>query len=130
MTQVAGYAVVTAGLGTRGENAGEAETALKENIEGLAVEPLTPAEAATAKSRLVSRLSRRELSAAGEALGMGLDHLYRGGTDGLGLIAAAPFGTVLEMAGRLTWGKALFIRLLPSEEAPEKKSMPTGMMRR
>jgi hypothetical protein len=87
-------------------------------------------EAAAARSRLVSRLSRRELSSTGEALGIALDHLYRDGRDGLELIAAVPSGEVLEMAGRLGWETALFVRLLPSGEAPEKKSMPPGMMRR
>ncbi len=130
MTQVAGHAVVIAGLGTRGENAGKAETALKEAIEAFAVDPPTRAEAVAAKSRLVSRLSRRELSCAGEALGIALDHLYRGGIDGLELIAAASPEEVVEMAGRLIWDSALFVRLLPGENAPEKKSMPPGMMRR
>ena len=130
MTQVAGYAVITARLGTRGENADKAEKALRENIEGISADPVTAAEAATAKSRLVSRLSRRELSCAGEALGISLNHLYRGGTDGMELIAAAPFEAVREMAGRLIWEKTLFVRLLPSGEPPEKKSMPPGMMRR
>jgi predicted Zn-dependent peptidase len=130
MTQVAGHLVVTASLGTRGENAGEAETALREDIEGLVADPITSMEAAAARSRLVSRLSRRELSSTGEALGIALDHLYRDGRDGLELIAAVPSGEVLEMAGRLGWETALFVRLLPSGEAPEKKSMPPGMMRR
>ncbi len=130
MTQVGGHAVITAGLGTRGENADKAEKALRENIEGISADPVTAEETATAKSRLVSRLSRRELSCAGEALGMGLDHLYRGGTDRFGLIAAAPFEAVREIAGRLAWEKALFVRLLPGENDIEKKSMPPGMMRR
>ncbi len=130
MTQIAGHVVVTAGLGTRGENAAKTETALKGNIEGFAGNPPTPGEVAAAKSRLVSRLSRRELSCAGEALGIALDHLYRGGRDGLELIAAVSSGEVLKMAAHLTWENALFVRLLPSGEAPEKKSMPPGMMRR
>ena len=130
MTQVAGHAVVTASLGTRGENSGKAETALKEDIEGLAANPPTPGEIAAARSRLVSRLSRRELSCAGEALGIALDSLYRGGRDGLELITAVRGGEVMEMAGLLVWENALFVRLLPSGEVPEKKSMPAGMMRR
>jgi hypothetical protein len=46
------------------------------------------------------------------------------------LIAAVPFEAVREMTDRLVWEKALFVRLLPSGEPPEKKSMPPGMMRR
>ncbi len=130
MTQVGGYAVISAGLGTRGVNADKAEKALRENIEGISADPVTAEEAATAKSRLVSRLSRRELSCAGEAFGICLDRLYRGGTDRYGLIVAAPFESVRELAGRLAWGKALFVRLLPGENATEKRSMPPGMMRR
>jgi len=130
MTQVAGYAVITARLGTRGENADRAEEALMENIEGFSTDPVTAEETATARSRLLSRLSRRELSCAGEALGICLDHLYRGGTDRLGLVAAAPFEAVSAMAGSLAPEKAVFIRLLPGENATEKKSMPPGMIRR
>jgi hypothetical protein len=130
MTQVGGYAVVTAGLGTRGENAERAEKALMENVEGFRIDPVAEEEVATAKSRLLSRLSRRELSCAGEALGMCLDRLLRGGKDRLGLVATAPFEAVSRMAGMLDPGKGVFIRLLPGEMGSEKKSMPPGMMRR
>ena len=40
------------------------------------------------------------------------------------------FDLVREMAAHLIWGNALFVRLLPGEDVPEKKSMPPGMMRR
>jgi predicted Zn-dependent peptidase len=130
MTRVSSHALITARLGTRGENAVEAEKALKEDIEGLNTDLLTAAEVAAAKSRLVSRLSRRELSSAGEALGTGLDRLYRGGTDDLVLISQARHDQVSEMAALLAWDKAVFFRLLPGEHPPEKKSMPAGMMRR
>ncbi len=130
MAMVAGHAVVTARLGTRGENAVEAETALKEDINGLDDDFLTPEEVSAARSRLVSRLSRRELSSAGEALGIGLDRLYRDGTDDLELIARVQYNQVREMAAHLIWENALFVRLLPGENVPEKKSMPPGMMRR
>ena len=96
----------------------------------MAGRPLTPAEGATAKSRLVSRLSRRELSCAGEALGIGLERLMEDGEDRLGLIASAPFEGVVRAAGALEWSQALFVRLMPVEGASEKKSMPAGMMRR
>ena len=130
MTRISDRVVVTARLGTRGENAKEAETALKENITGLGDDLLIPGETVAAKSRLVSRLSRRELSSAGEALGIGLDHVYRGGTDDLVLISQVQHDQVREMEAYLKWGNALFVRILPGENAPEKKSMPPGMMRR
>jgi predicted Zn-dependent peptidase len=130
MTQVGGYAVVTASLGTRAENVEEAEKALRDDIEGLSADPIMAAEADAARSRLVSRLSRRELSSAGEALGIGLDQLFRGDKDGLELIAAAPLESVLEAVGRLRLEGALLVRLLPSGEPEEKKSMPPGMMGR
>ncbi|MCK4549421.1 MAG: hypothetical protein KAU49_04600, partial [Candidatus Krumholzibacteria bacterium] len=130
MALVAGHAVVTARLSTRGENAETAETALKGNIQGVDGDFLTPEAVAAARSRLVSRLSRRELSSAGEALGIGLDRLYRDGTDNLELIARVQYDLARKMAAHLIWENALFVRLLPSGEAPEKKSMPPGMMRR
>jgi predicted Zn-dependent peptidase len=130
MTRVSSRAVVTARLGTRPGNSEEAETALEEVVRGIEVDPLTPAETAAARSRLVSRLSRRELSSAGEALGMALDGLYRGGIDGLALISSVHPDEVAAMADRLAWDSALITRLLPGEKAPEKKSMPPGMMGR
>ncbi len=130
MARISNRVVVTARLGTRGENAEEAEKALKENIKGLDEDLLTQVETAAARSRLISRLSRRELSSAGEALGIGLDRLYRDGTDGLEMIAGVRYDRVREMAARLIWDEVLLVRLLPGEGAPEKKSMPPGMMRR
>jgi hypothetical protein len=127
---VGDHAVVTAYLGTRGENIAEAEAALRENVELLALKTLTEEETATARSRIVSRLSRRELSCSGEALSLGMDILFRGGEDGLELKAQAVHGEVLEAAGLLGWDKALLIKLLPSEEGTEKKSAPQGMMGR
>jgi predicted Zn-dependent peptidase len=130
MTRVASRAVVTARLGTRPENAEKAETALKANIEAFKADPPTVAETAAAKSRLVSRLSRRQLSSAGEALGIALDGLYRGGYDGLELITEVHPDEVSFMAGYLDPEKALLTRLRPAENGAEKKSMPNGMMGR
>jgi predicted Zn-dependent peptidase len=130
VSMAGGYAVVTAYLGTRGKNLTEAETALRENIEKLATDALTETEGATARSRLLSRLSRRELSCSGEAFAIGQDALSRDGKDGLRLRAEAPHGDILEAAARLEWDKALLIKLLPSENGGEKKSMPPAMMGR
>jgi predicted Zn-dependent peptidase len=130
MKRVSGKAVVTARLGTRPENAEKAETALKANIEAFKADPPTAAETAAAKSRLVSRLSRRQLSSAGEALGTALDGLYRGGYDGLDLISEVHPDEVSFMAAYLDLEKALITRLKPAGKGGEKKSMPPGMMGR
>jgi predicted Zn-dependent peptidase len=130
MTQIGRHAVVTAGMSTRGENLDEAVAALRENIEAFAAESPTEAEVATAKSRLVSRLSRRELSCAGEALGICLDHILRDGADGLALIASAPFDLVEDLSGQLRMETALLVKMAPGDKSREKKSMPPGMMGR
>ncbi len=125
-----GAVAVTATMTTRAGNLEAASAALEAEISRLSAEPPSPAEIEIARNRLLSRWARRELSSINQASAMGLDILLRGGLNGERIVRMATHGNVEKTITEvLKMSNAVFIRLIPTPGAPEKKSIPPGIMR-
>ncbi len=120
VTPLPGGAVILAYLGTGAARLDEARAALEQEVRGLGERPPDSIEVEIAKSRLLGRRSRSELSSINAAYALGFDLLLRGRLPLRpmnGLIAAA---TVADVRGgiesALAWDRAAVLRLVP--EAP------------
>jgi predicted Zn-dependent peptidase len=128
---VPGGAIVTASLGTGAARLAEARSALEAEIKGFGEHPPDAAEAAIAKSRLIGKRTRSELSSINKAYALGLD-LFLGGAKGYqpmnGLIASAPLdGVTKVIASTLAYDKALRVTLVPeARPAAEGKGAMDG----
>lgn len=132
---VPGGAVVFASLGTGAARLAEAQAALGAEIKGFGEHPPDAAEAAIAKSRLIGKRTRSELSSINKAYAIGLD-LSLGGTGAgyqsmNGLIASAPLdGVTKVIAGSFSYDKALRVTLVPeAKEAKEGKETKETMQK-
>lgn len=128
-----GVSVAVARVMTGGGKIEEASKALDEAVEGLASSPPRTGEIEAARSRLLGRMARRDLSCAGEAFSTALDLYLRDGEPLELLTAGATEAEVLSAAEELEAAGALYLRMAPSEAGEEregKKSMPPGVMRR
>ena len=123
VTPLPGGAVILAYLGTGAARLDEARAALEREVRGLGERVPDAAEIEIAKSRLLGRRARSELSSINEAYVLGFDLLLCGRFPFQpmnGLIAAA---TVADVKGAiesvLAWDRATLLRLVP--EAPQGK---------
>jgi predicted Zn-dependent peptidase len=129
-THLSGASYAVASLSTRGENLDKAMEALEREISSLSGNPPSSEEISIARSRILSRMARRRMSSANEALFLALDRHIRGGEGIEELISSVGSEEILRLTGGLlTMERAVVVRLLPSDGAPEKKSMPPAMMR-
>jgi predicted Zn-dependent peptidase len=123
VTPYPGGAVAIAYLGTGAQRVEEARASLEREIRGLAGRPPDDAEIEIAKSRLLGRRARSELSSVNAAYVLGFDLLLRGALPYQamnGLVAAAPAADVRgAIETILTWDGAIVLELLP--EAPQGK---------
>jgi len=117
-----GGAAVTAYLGTGAARLEEARAALEAEIRGLRERPPDDGEIATAKSRLLGKRSRSELSSVNGAYALGLGVLLGGDGAPLPLgpaVASARDEDVRSIVERtLVWERAVEIRLVPEQRSP------------
>jgi predicted Zn-dependent peptidase len=123
VTPLPGGAVILAYLGTGAARLEEARAALEQEVRGLGERPPDAVEVEIARSRLLGRRARSELSSINEAYVLGFDLLLSGGFPFQpmnGLIAAA---TAADVTGAiesvLVWDRSIVLRLRP--EAPQGK---------
>jgi predicted Zn-dependent peptidase len=123
VTPLPGGAVILAYLGTGASRLEEARAALEQEVRGLGERPPDAAEVEVAKSRLLGRRARSELSSINEAYVLGFDLLLCGRLSLLPMNALIPAATVEDVKGAaesvLAWDRATVLRLVP--EAPEGK---------
>jgi predicted Zn-dependent peptidase len=123
VTPLPGGAVILAYLGTGAARLEEARVALEQEVRGLGERPPGAVEVEIARSRLLGRRARSELSSINEAYMLGFDLLLSGRLPFQpmnGLIAAA---TVADVTGAiesvLAWDRSIVLQLVP--EAPQGK---------
>jgi zinc protease len=130
VTLFPGGAVAMATIGTRGQNLGAAESGLKAEIERLAAEPPATGEIETAKSRLLGRRARSELSSINEASAACLDLFMTGEEVPMNVrIARVAAEDVTAVAAALAIERALLVRLVPGEGDEEESAPPAMRMR-
>jgi predicted Zn-dependent peptidase len=123
VTPLPGGAVILAYLGTGAARLDEARAALELEVRGLGERPPDAAEVEIAKSRLLGRRARSELSSINEAYVLGFDLLLCGRLPFQpmrGLISAASAADVRSAVGSvLAWDRSIVLRLVP--EGPQGK---------
>ena len=123
VTPLPGGAVILAYLGTGAARLEEARAALELEVRGLGERVPDAAEVEIAKSRLLGRRARSELSSINEAYVLGFDLLLCGRLPFQpmnGRIAAASSADVKSvMESVLAWDRAVVLRLMP--EVPQGK---------
>lgn len=111
-----GGSTVMAYLGTGAPRIDEARGALEAEVRGLRERPPDAAETEIAKSRLIGKRSRSELSSINKAYALGLD-IYLGGAEAFrstkSLIGAVSAEDAARAIESLSWDGALVIRLMP-----------------
>jgi predicted Zn-dependent peptidase len=128
VTLLPGGGIAIATIGTRAENLGTAENALKREIERFAEDPPAPAEIETAIRRLLGRWSRSELSSINEAYIACRDLFVTGESVPVRLLVervTAP-DAAAAARGALSMNRAVLVRLVPKGgEGPQ--TMPPAM---
>lgn len=127
VTFIPGGAVAMATIGTRGQNLEAAESGLKAEIERLASLPPDQGEIEIAKSRLLGRRARSELSSINEASSACRDLFITGEPIPMNeRIARVAAEDIVSATAALSLDRALIVKLLPGEGSGER-SMPPAM---
>jgi zinc protease len=130
VTLLPGGAVAMATIGTRGQNLEAAESGLRAEIERLASEPPAQKEIEIARSRLLGRRARSELSSINEASAAGRDLFMTGETTPMNArIARITAEDVAGAAAGLAIERAQFVRLVPGGGEGEEPAPPAMRMR-
>ena len=130
VTLLPGGAVAMATIGTRGQNIDAAESGLKGEIERLALEPPAATEIETAKSRLLGRRARSELSSINAASAACRELFMMGEELPMNArIARVVVEDVSTAAASLAIERALLVRLVPGEGNKEESATPAMRMR-
>ena len=130
VTLLPGGAVAMATIGTRGQNLEAMESGLKAEIERLAAGPPAQAEIETARSRLLGRRARSELSSINEASTACRDLFMTGEEVPMNArIASVGVEDVTTAAASLAIERALLVRLVPGEGNKEESIPPAMRMR-
>ena len=121
VTPLPGGAVVIAYLGTGAPRLEEARTALEQEVRGLRERYPGAEEVEIAKSRLLGKRSRSELSSINAAYALGFDLLLNGREEFRsmnGRIAeVGPEDVRRAVEGTLAWNSAAVVRLVPETPA-------------
>ena len=124
-----GALMITASLGTRKENLEKATEALKREIQGLGIDPVTAGEVVIAKNRMISKLARRRLSSINKAFSIGFDIFLCGGSSRSALIEDVSVEEIKSVIDDLLLGdEMVLVRTIPEEGGERKKMMPAGKM--
>ena len=130
VTLIPGGAVAMASIGTRGQNLEAAESGLKAEIERLVSELPDHKEIEIAKSRLLGRRSRTELSSINEASSACRDLFMTGEPIPMNArIAGVTAENVVSALTVLALDRALLVRLVPGEGSKVKSTPPAMRMR-
>jgi predicted Zn-dependent peptidase len=130
LTLLPGGGVAMATIGTRAQNLDIAESGLKTEIGRLISEPPSPDETETAKSRLLGRRARSELSSINEASAAGRDLFMTGVSVPMNeRIARVTAEDIASAVARFAIERALLVKLVPGEGKKEESVPPAMRMR-
>jgi zinc protease len=129
VTLLPGGAVAMATIGTRAQNLDIAESGLKAEIASLISEPPSPVETETAKSRLLGRRARSELSSINEASAAGRDLFMTNAAFPMNeRISRVSAEDIVSAVAGFAIERALLVRLVPGERGREESAPPAMRM--